>query len=144
MILVLLLGSLSYAWAQRPIERFKNLKEKREEIEKAKKEFITARINLSEEQEADFWPIYDDYIQQKIRLKTQTNRFKRQNFSMAATDEQLEEAVDQMFTFREEELKLDKEMKEKLLGVINIRQLAELYRSEQEFVAMLVKILREK
>ncbi|NJO03721.1 MAG: hypothetical protein HC880_20460 [Bacteroidia bacterium] len=44
---------------------------------------------------------------------------------MAATDAQLEEAIDKMFALRQEELDW-KKMKEQLINIISIRQMAEL------------------
>lgn len=116
--------------------------DKREQIENVRKEFVTHRIHLQESQEKDFWEIYEGYIQEKIRLRRQTIRIRKNNFTMTATDEQLLTAIDKIFGLKEQELQLEKETKGKLLKVITPRQLAELYRSEQEFIKELVKISR--
>ena len=127
--------------AQRFQER---LEERREQIEKIKKEFVTDRINLTDEQAIKFWPIYDEYIQNRIKLRRRTQKLKQSGFSMAATDEQIKASIDKMFELRKQELQLDLENKEKLLKVLNVRQLAELYRSEQEFIKVILQSLRNR
>ncbi|MDX2303260.1 MAG: hypothetical protein NW226_10690 [Microscillaceae bacterium] len=141
--LVVLIGLLNlwsfFVLAQPPL-----LGERREEIEKIKKEFVTNRINLTEEQAEKFWPVYDAYTQERIKLRRQVQKLKQSGFSMAATDEQLKASIDQMFELREKEFKLDKEVKTKLLEVLTVRQLAELYRSEQEFLQAIIKAWRDR
>ena len=56
----------------------------------------------------------------------------------------LENAIDKMLALRQQELTLIIEYKDKYLEVINIRQLAELYRSEVEFRKNLLKRFSEE
>ncbi|GAB4401829.1 MAG: hypothetical protein OHK0053_25120 [Microscillaceae bacterium] len=120
------------------------MEEKRAEIEQAKKTFISDRINLTETQAPTFWEIYDQYSEEKIQLKRQMARIRRDGYSLAAQDADLLADIEQTFALRQKELDLEKELKEKLLRVINVRQLAELYRSEKDFLAELVRIFRER
>ena len=129
--------------AQNPMLN-KRLEEKREEILAAKKEVITDRINLSPEQEKDFWPIYDQYTQDKLVLKRQMQQLRQKSMNMTVTEDQLSKLVDEMFALKQKDLDLDKKAKTDLLKVINIRQLAELYRTETEFLRRILQILREK
>lgn len=141
--LVILLSMLSASlWAQ-PTFR-ERLKERRQEIEAVKKEFITQRINLKPEQENAFWEVYDQYIEQKIELKRQVALLKNQSDNLTSTDKELEESLDELFELRQKELDLDKKTKTDLLKVISIRQLTELYKSENEFIRKLVLTLRER
>ncbi|NJL13336.1 MAG: hypothetical protein HC913_10265 [Microscillaceae bacterium] len=110
----------------------------------SKKTFISDRINLTEAQAPAFWEIYDQYSEQKIQLKRQMARIRRDGYSLAAQDADLLADIEQMFALRQKELDLEKELKDKLLKVINVRQLAELYRSEKDFLAELVRIFRER
>lgn len=139
-VLIVLLNLWSFfVLAQPPL-----LGERREEIERIKKEFVTNRINLTEEQAEKFWPVYDAYTQERIKLRRQVQKLKQSGFSMAASDEQLKVSIERMFELREEEFKLDKEVKTKLLDILTVRQLAELYRSEQEFLQAIIKAWRDR
>ena len=142
-VLIVLFCSIGLSvQAQRSFQE--RLEERREQIEKIKKEFVTDRINLTDEQAVTFWPIYDEYIQNRIKLRRKTQKLKQSGFSMAATDEQIKASIDKMFELRKQELQLDLDTKEKLLKVLNVRQLAELYRSEQEFIKVILQSLRNR
>ncbi len=141
--LVILLSMLSFSlWAQPNFRE--RMKERRQEIEQVKKEFITQRINLKPEQEKDFWEVYDNYIEQKIDIKRQIASLKNQSDNLTSTDKELEESLDKLFDLQQTELDLDRKTKTELLKIINIRQLTELYKSENEFIRKLVLTLRER
>ena len=129
--------------AQPPHMR-KRMEDRKVEIEKAKHEFITTRINLKPEQEKSFWEVYDKYTEERIILRKKIARTKRGSFSMAATDVELEKAFDDLIAFRQKEIDMDKSYKTTLLKIISIRQLSELYRSEHEFLKKVLEILRDK
>ncbi len=116
--------------------------EKREEINQIKKEYIGQRINLDTTQENAFWEKYDIYIEKKMRLKQQMARTRRQNDNLTISDQELNENIEKLFVLNQEELDLEKQSKSELLKIINIRQLAELYRSEKEFIRKLLHTLR--
>jgi hypothetical protein len=121
-----------------------NFREKLKQIEKAKKEFITAKINLKPEQEGKFWEVYDNYIENKLMLRRKNRQLRLRNFTMTATDQELDKAVDDLINLKQQEVDLEKKTKGELLKIINIRQLAELYRSEQEFFQYLLGVLKNR
>ncbi len=122
----------------------RRLESKRAEIAEIKKEIISDRINLTEEQAEKFWPIYDAYTLQRIRLRRKIQNLKKQGFRLTSSDEDIKKSIDQIFDYRKQELGLDLHTQEKLLEVINIRQLAELYNSEQEFIRVVLQTLRSR
>ncbi len=141
--LTILLTMLSASiWAQPNFRE--RMKERRQEIEQVKKEFITQRINLKAEQEAAFWKVYDDYIEKKIDIKRQITALKNESDNLTSTDKDLETNLDKLLELRQAELDLDKKSKTELLKIISIRQLTELYKSENEFIRKLVFTLRER
>lgn len=142
MYIICLWGGIS-ANAQAQPDRFiEIMKQKRPEIEKVKKEFITERINLTAEQEAKFWPIYDNYMQKRLQIKMNMRKIRKEGFSISDSDEDLLKALDQLMAHRQKEIDLDKEMRAKLLEVISVRQYAELVLSEQKFIATLIQTIR--
>ena len=130
-------------WAQPPNlqDRFQ---QRKAEIEQVKKELITTRINLKPEQEKKFWEVYDKYIEERLVLRKKIIQTRRSGFSMASTDAELEKNIEELFALRQKEIDMDKNYKALLLKIINIRQFAELYRTEQEFIKRVLEILRDK
>lgn len=122
----------------------RRLESKRAEIAAIKKEIITDRINLTEEQAEKFWPVYDEYTFQRIRLRRKIQQLKNRGFRLTSSDEDIKKSIDQIFEYRKQELDLDLSTKEKLLDIINVRQLAELYNSEQEFIRVILQTLRAR
>ena len=148
-IIILIFGFHFYGFSQinpknDETQLGKRFLEKRKEIEAAKKEYITNRINLTEEQSKGFWPIYDKYIQDKLILRRKTRMIVRSGINISASDEQLAKTIDNMIALKQEEVDLEKKLKLDLLKIINIRQLAELYRSEQDFISYIISILKDR
>jgi hypothetical protein len=113
---------------------------KRNEIEKIKKELITDRINLQPEQANKFWPIYDKYTQERLIVRRKLRVLNRGR-NLTATDAEILEDIRQRSTLRQQEVDLEKKANEDLLKIINVRQLAELYFTEQEFLKRILQVL---
>jgi 5'-deoxynucleotidase YfbR-like HD superfamily hydrolase len=136
-----LLTSALYA---QPPDFQERLKQRKAEIEQAKREIITTRINLKPEQEKTFWEVYDKYVEERITLRRKIGRIRRTGFSMAASDADLEKNHDELLALRQKEVDMEKNYKTLLLKVINIRQFSELHRVEQEFMKRILDILRDR
>jgi hypothetical protein len=113
---------------------------KRTEIEKIKKELITDRINLQPEQANKFWPIYDKYTQERLIVRRKLRVLNRGR-NLTATDAEILEDIRQRSILRQQEVDLEKKTNEDLLKIINVRQLAELYFTEQEFLKRILQVL---
>lgn len=130
--------------AQQPEKLKERLEKKRQEIDNLKTEIVEARLNLKPEQVAPFRKLYDEYSLEKVQLRRKIMRAKRTNLSLAATDEELNQSLDELLEMKQKEVEIEKTYKAKFLKVINIRQIAEIYRSEQEFIRRLMDVLKEK
>lgn len=129
---------------QPPQKLKEKLENKRQEIDNLKTEIVEARLNLKPEQVAPFRKLYDEYSLEKVQLRRKIMRAKRTNLSLAATDEELNQSLDELLEMKQKEVEIEKTYKAKFLKVINIRQIAEIYRSEQEFIRRLMDVLKEK
>lgn len=129
---------------QQPEKLKERLEKKRQEIDNLKTEIVEARLNLKPEQVAPFRKLYDEYSLEKVQLRRKIMRAKRTNLSLAATDEELNQSLDELLEMKQKEVEIEKTYKAKFLKVINIRQIAEIYRSEQEFIRRLMDVLKEK
>jgi len=143
-MLIGFLWLLSQAIQAQPPNFRERMQQRKVEIEKAKYELITTRINLKPEQEKQFWEVYDKYIEERLTLRKKITKTRRNGLSIAATDAELEKIFDDLLAMRQKEVDMDKNYKTILLKVINIRQFSELYRSEQDFLKRILEILRDK
>jgi polyhydroxyalkanoate synthesis regulator protein len=61
--------------------------------------------------------------------------------NLTATDAEILEDIRQRSILRQQEVDLEKKTNEDLLKIINVRQLAELYFTEQEFLKRILQVL---
>ncbi|MCU0389738.1 MAG: hypothetical protein MUE81_01340 [Thermoflexibacter sp.] len=108
----------------------------------AKIGIITQQLNLSTEQSKQFWVVYNKYTEEMENLRKQQREIQR-GFN-TKTDEQLRKDIDKMMELKEKELATEKKYQQEFLKVINIRQLASLYRAEKMFKAMLLQRLSKR
>lgn len=130
--------------AQPPEKMKERLENRRQEIDNLKKEIVESRLNLKPEQITPFRKLYDEYSLEKVQLRRKILKAKRANLSLTATDDELNKSIDELLEMKQKEVEIEKTYKTKFLKIINIRQMAEIYRSEQEFIRRLMELLREK
>lgn len=106
-------------------------------IELIRLKFIKERLNLKTEQIAKFEELYLQYIRKKREILLAERNLR--NVSLTATDEELNKNVDTYIKLKKQEGEVEAEYKEKFLKVINIRQLAEMYNSEREFLKTMLQ-----
>ena len=116
---------------------------KGERIRQARKEFVAKRVKLSAEQEKKFWPLYDEYSQEKHQLFRQRRKERIEVVSLAASDAELLEAVEQLIVLREKEVQIEREYLEKFKKVLQPRQLVEFYRADSAFSKKLLELMKE-
>ena len=116
--------------------------ERNERVEAAKISFITTRLNLNTSQAQQFWPLYNEYEVGKKKIRKQLRQLKIDNLLTDGTEDQLKADIKKMFSLRQEELDLEKSASEKFLKVLSARQVVDFYRSEKEFMKMLLKRLK--
>ena len=109
---------------------------KRDKIKALKVSFITEKLDLSESEAQQFWPIYNAYYNKTHIIRQQEIKSVRQQIKTSInslTDEQALELLDKL---SKAESKLFKErilIIDKLKGVISPRKIILLKMSEEEF-----------
>jgi len=121
----------------------KDTKTEREKIQEYKQGFIANKIYLEETQKKDFWKIYKKYEEEKEALQSKFREVRQETYTLTATDEEIEEGLNQLFVIRQKQLDLEKAYKDKFLKVLTIRQLAVFYQAEREFKKLLMEKLRQ-
>lgn len=114
----------------------------RQKIESAKIALITNRLNLTPEQAAGFWPVYNEYNAKKQELNRRIRQLSgqspaQQNLAGEAVLSDLREVN----ATKQKLADLDDEYLNRFLKVISPQQVKELYNTERMFNKMLLEKL---
>lgn len=116
----------------------------RQRIDAAKIGMITNRLNLTTEQAPQFWAVYNEYNGRKHDLNKHVRQLNnapgRQNFNDTDVISDLKE----INATKQKLADLDNEYLNKFLKVISPPQLAELYKTEQDFNKILLQRMKQR
>ncbi|MFK8007802.1 MAG: hypothetical protein AB8H03_15595 [Saprospiraceae bacterium] len=110
-------------------------------IEAQKVAYITNRLDLTTEESAEFWPIYNQF--QKDR-KVINREYKSKQRIENMSDVELESQMISNFKKDQELLDLKKTYFEKLKKVLSIRKIATLQVAEREFKTTILDMMKER
>jgi len=110
-------------------------------IEAQKVAYITNRLDLTAEESAQFWPIYNQF--QKDRKGINRKRKSKQMIENMS-DAELEEQMISNFKKDQELLDLKKMYFEKLKKVLSIRKIATLQEAEREFKRTILDMMKKR
>ncbi|MBS1779394.1 MAG: hypothetical protein JST70_08705 [Bacteroidetes bacterium] len=137
-IILLLLLSTVTTFAQ-PHEMPRRM----ERIHAIKVAYITDKIHLTSAQAERFWPVYNQYEDEKFALrKKYFANHSRPAQNMDEDDSR--KSIDDDIEMQEKMLEIRKRYKDQFLNVISAQQLASLYDAEREFKRMLIQQLKER
>ena len=103
-------------------------------------EVYTRVLNLNSEEAEKFWPIFNEYADNKETLQKQ---LKPEGDLDGMSDQEVEEYVKKYFDVRQKEFDLEKDLVQKLRKVLPVRKIAKLPKAEREFRESLLKRLQE-
>lgn len=103
-------------------------------------EVYTRVLNLSSEEAEKFWPVFNEYTENRENLQKQ---LKPEGDLDGMSDQEVEEYVKKYFEIRQKEFDLEKELVAKLRKVLPVRKIAKLPMAEREFRESLLKRLQE-
>lgn len=106
-----------------------------EKLEAQRVAFITNKLELTPEESAKFWPLYNEYSKKKQEL-----RREKKNSQQNDTDESVDVSLEQ----EEKELQLKKTYYEKFKSALPVSKLAKLEEAEKEFKMEVLRTLRER
>lgn len=113
----------------------------REKIRAAKVGLITNRLNLSEDQAKTFWIVYDEFDKKRSEIRKMIRQMTSESRNITTSDDKILSDLKELLNLKQKEVDLEKDYLPKFLKSINVRQLSELYKTEQLFNQMLVKKL---
>ena len=112
-----------------------------ERIQSMKIAFITNKLQLTPEEAAEFWPVFNQFEADMRKL--------RQNYQttepyLGMTDADAERYLKNSFELEEKELALKKQYFEKMRKILPVRKLAMLSKAERGFKEELVETLQRQ
>ncbi len=112
-------------------------------IENTKIALITNRLNLTPEQGQVFWPLYNEFDGKKKDIRKNYRKLVNEINTLTTSDEKILANLKETLSLQQKEVDLSKEYMTRFLKIINVRQLAELYKTEQLFTNMLLQRLNK-
>jgi len=114
-----------------------------ERIHAIKIGYLTDRLHLSPEQATSFWPIYNQYEQERGNAR-RTFRQNNRNQNRPETEEQAAQYIDDNLDFQQQILSINKKYKDEFLHILSAQQLAALYDAERDFKRLLLQQLKDR
>lgn len=113
-----------------------------ERIRAIKVAYITDKLQLTSEQSARFWPVYNRFEEDRMDIVRAYKKDKK--LGESTTEEDPMRSVDNDIAMQERMLDLRKKYKDEFLKVISAQQLATLIESEREFKKLLLQQMKER
>lgn len=113
-------------------------------IESAKIGLITERLGLSPKQAQEFWPLYNQFMQERNSMRSEFQKQRSNLNEKNLSEEQRQRLIDLAFQFKERQLNLERQYSERLLKIISSKQLLALRKAEEDFRNMLLRKLQQR
>lgn len=119
-------------------------KDARQKIESARIALITERLGLTPEQAEKFWPLYNEYNQQRRALVQELQDTRKGMDMNNLSEDQSRQLMDMGLKIKERQLGLEKKYSKQLTDVISNQQMLSLRKAEEDFRKMLIERLEER
>lgn len=111
-----------------------------ERIQEMRVQFFNEELQFSPKEAEDFWPIYNNFREEKKALKAS---YKSGRKLELMTDAEAEEFLEQHLDLEEKQLALKRQYINRLKPVISIRKIAMINRTERKFKQALLRKIKE-
>ena len=117
-----------------------------EEFQTQKIAFITEKLQLSPEEAQQFWPHYNTFDKKRMELHKKKRELEKKIWEGFEnyTDEESQNAYDELTMIHEENYKLLKEYRQKFLEVLPVKKALSLEYIEHSFRSKMIKEYRRK
>ncbi len=139
------------ATAQEPDQNGQNRQQrealKYEQVQSAKIAFFTSSLELTPQEAEAFWPVYNQFWKEREsahrRIQGSLRAIDRLlSGEKAATDYELKKMLDVYMNNLSSDAVIQKKYYEEFLKVLSIKQVAKLYRAEEDFRIKMIHQLR--
>ena len=116
---------------------------KRDKIDELRVSFITAKVNLTNQEALQFWPLYNELNDKLDVLKKayRINYIKNFNAELI-TDKEADALLTAEFLLKQKEIDLNKEYYEKYKKILPIKKIALIKMAENDFKKELIKNIK--
>jgi archaellum biogenesis ATPase FlaH len=117
-----------------------------DKIKALKVAFLTEKLNLSSKEAQSFWPVYNEYEQEReaLRQKERVQIREKIRNADALSEKEASDLLSQYISFEEEEEVLEQNFLKKMVKLISAKKTLVLLRSEEEFKRQLIRQYRQK
>ena len=113
-------------------------------ILEAKKAFLVEKLKLTKDEEAKFWPAFNDFDAERKKIKLQIRHIRIQSQDSTVNDTQLKNNLTTLLQLRQQELDLEKKYLTRFLTALPPRKVTQVLLIEKEFLRELYKNVSQK
>lgn len=106
--------------------------------------YISRELDLTSEEAEKFWPVYKKYSKEVNELLAERKRKAKELKGQPRTDAVAEEALDKELGYERRMLEIKTRYKQEFMKILPARKVGNIYRSEREFRAMMIRQLKER
>lgn len=106
--------------------------------------YISRELDLTSEEAEKFWPVYKKYSKEVNELLAERKRKAKELKGQPRTDAIAEEALDKELGYERRMLEIKTRYKQEFMKILPARKVGNIYRSEREFRAMMIRQLKER
>lgn len=106
--------------------------------------YISRELDLTSEEAEKFWPVYKKYSKEVNELLAERKHKAKELKGQPRTDAVAEEALDKELGYERKMLEIKTRYKQEFMKILPARKVGNIYRSEREFRAMMIRQLKER
>jgi heterodisulfide reductase subunit B len=106
--------------------------------------YISRELDLTSQEAEKFWPVYKKYSKEVNELLAERKRKAKELKGQPRTDAIAEEALDKELGYERRMLEIKTRYKQEFMKILPARKVGNIYRSEREFRAMMIRQLKER
>ena len=115
-----------------------------DKINAARIAMISEKLKLSPAQAEKFWPVYREFVDQRMELRKQFKEAEHKQDVNKPQGERDQELIKLGLQLKQQNVDLEKNYSERLLKVITAQQLLTIPKAEEEFRRMLLQRLQDR
>ena len=119
-----------------------DISEKRKNIENQKIDFITQKIDLSDQESEKFWPIYNKFHEQTRIIREKRKNLTKGKDRSLITEEEMGNIINEKLKMEQDILDLKVNYTKNLQKVISNKKISALHLAEEEFKKYLLKRIK--
>jgi hypothetical protein len=117
-----------------------------DKMEAKKVVFLTAKLDLSQNDAKIFWPIYNEYLKELTALRKERTQkmisFRKINEIENMSDDEIQTLIQNDFAYRQKGLDIEKKYYARLKSQLDIKIVGKFYRAQESYKKELLQQFR--